>query len=440
MICLIKSLEGLKRVRGGYSMILRGDKITHKYFGYAKCLTDVDIECSKGKKITLYGVAKSGKTTLLKILAGLDKPLSGSVFIDNNNISAIKKRDRNIALTLAENALFKYRSVYYNLRYPLKIRGYDKKEIAANLNDIADKFNINGVMYHSARMLEQPILSKVILARALIRNADFYLLDNPFKLLTHSARVMCFNSYYKYIEQLEGGVIYASDSIEEIAYINSYTYILNNGVIVGKGLFSDIVNNPPSIECARVLADRFYNILKDVEFKSLIDNGFINSLDNKTQDNIIKITSNLSNNTGNHSITSSISDNNDKHSDNLTEQSDNKIDRQSDNITDKQLSNMTKAFNSSNHSITSSISDNNDKHSDNLTEQSDNSVVIPYKSISVIKSGIRVRVLRCVSISSGFLLIVQTSDNIEIKLTTYEYHNKDSEINIGLNNDNLFLL
>lgn len=224
-------------------MTLKCTDIEHTYFGCPQDLFGVSLSVEKGEFVVILGKRSAGKTPLLKALAGFEKPNKGTVTLDDNDIFKIKGKNRNIVLTLERDGFFKYRSVAKNLEYPLKLRKVKKKERIKIVDDIIEKTHLEGAYYKPAMMLEEPDYSKASVARALVRQADYYLLDNPFRYVTVSERREVFLMLKPLIESLSGGVIYATDSIDEAIYFNKRTIILDHGKIVFDGDLSQAIHD-----------------------------------------------------------------------------------------------------------------------------------------------------------------------------------------------------
>jgi len=224
-------------------MALECFDVEHAYFGCPQDLFGVSLSLEKGDFIVLYGKRNSGKTPLLKALSGFEKPNKGKVTLDGKDIFSVKGKDRNIVLTLERDGFLRLRSLYYNLNYPLKIRKVPKKEREAIVDDIIDKTFLNGALWKTGKMLQEPEYSKATVARALVREADYYLFDNPFRFLTVSQRREIFLSLIPLLLNLKGGVLYATDSIEEVVYLNKKTYILDGGKIIAGGTVSEFLKS-----------------------------------------------------------------------------------------------------------------------------------------------------------------------------------------------------
>lgn len=233
--------------------ILRIDNLTVTYRYGALAVSDLSFVAKKG--ITcIVGEEESGKTTLLKTLAGLVQPTSGRIFFDEKDGLTMPIRERNVCLLYEDGGFFENRTSEYNLRYVLKVRKIPENEWENRIVEVAEKSGFD------PKLLQTPVrkLSKedrVLLAyaRAFLRKADLYLIDDSIR--TVSDRESLFQRIAPLVEELSKNavVLYATDSIAECERFGGEAVFLRYGICPCVGTIEEISKNPPDLFIAEKL-------------------------------------------------------------------------------------------------------------------------------------------------------------------------------------------
>ncbi|MCU0460777.1 MAG: ABC transporter ATP-binding protein, partial [Bacteroidales bacterium] len=142
-------------------------------------LSGISIDIPEGEYFVLLGRSGSGKTQLLELIAGLNEPDSGSIWVDNEDVTNKKIQDRNIGLVFQDYAIFPNMTVSGNIGYSLHCRKIAKKEINERVNIIAGELNISHLLNRFTNNLSGGELQRVALARTLITYPKVLLLDEP---------------------------------------------------------------------------------------------------------------------------------------------------------------------------------------------------------------------------------------------------------------------
>ena len=159
-----------------------------KSFGDVKVLRDFDLEVEPGEFVVLLGASGSGKTTALRILSGLETPSAGQVLIDDEDVTDILPKYRNISMVFQSYALYPHKTVAENIGFPLKVRGVAKSEIDASTLDAAKQVQIEDLLDRFPRELSGGQRQRVALARAIIRRPSVFLMDEPLSNLDAKLR------------------------------------------------------------------------------------------------------------------------------------------------------------------------------------------------------------------------------------------------------------
>lgn len=171
-----------------------------KNFGHLKALHEVDLDLEKGRSIAVFGDNGAGKTTLIKIISTLMTPTSGSIFV--NDLDLRKNGDEvRSSLGLISHSLFLYSELnaIENLRYFGRLYGVN--DLDERINDLLGKFGLLPRMFDAVRTFSRGMQQRLALARAVIHNPDFLLLDEPFTGLDRSASQLLLN----YMEEHRAG-------------------------------------------------------------------------------------------------------------------------------------------------------------------------------------------------------------------------------------------
>lgn len=201
----------------------------------------------------ILGPSGCGKTTLLRLISGLESVDSGHIFINHQNVTSLKPKNRNIAMVFQNYALYPHMSAYKNIEYGLKIQGMPKEErkkVVANalqtveLEDQANKWPVQ---------LSGGQKQRVALARAIVKSPSVYLLDEPLSNLDVRLRNQMRHMISALHARLKKTFIYVTHDQAEAMSMGDYIIILNEGKIMQKGTPKDIYMNPANVFVAKFI-------------------------------------------------------------------------------------------------------------------------------------------------------------------------------------------
>ena len=159
------------------------------YPGGSVAVDDLDLEIADGEFLVLVGPSGSGKTTVLRMAAGLERPTSGGVFIGGELVNNIPPTDRNIAMVFQSYALYPHMSVYANMAFGLKLHGVAKREIQSRVNSTAKMLGLEDLLKRKPSQLSGGQRQRVAMGRAIVREPDAFLMDEPLSNLDAKLRV-----------------------------------------------------------------------------------------------------------------------------------------------------------------------------------------------------------------------------------------------------------
>ncbi len=151
----------------------------HKTFDTQEALAGIDLDVYEGEFITLLGPSGCGKTTTLRIIAGLEMPTAGSVFLDGQDITHLAPEKREVNTVFQNYALFPHMNVYKNIAYGLTLRGVDRKTIQDKVEEMLDLTQLTGYEKRMPSQLSGGQRQRVAIARSLILSPKLLLLDEP---------------------------------------------------------------------------------------------------------------------------------------------------------------------------------------------------------------------------------------------------------------------
>lgn len=217
-----------------------------KIFGRHKALDGLDLDIADGEFFVLLGETGAGKTTTLRLVAGLEKPTSGQVFIDGVDVADWGAAERDVALVLQQYSLYPRYTVRQNLEFPLKskIRRVPDNEIAERVARVAKTLRIEHLLERKTDKLSGGEMQRVSIGRAIVRKPRVFLMDEPLSALDAKLRE-ALRTELKNIQMNLGQtfLFVTHDQIEAMS-MGDKVGVLNHGRLVQTGTPNEIYNNP----------------------------------------------------------------------------------------------------------------------------------------------------------------------------------------------------
>lgn len=254
---------------------------------------DVSFTVYDGEFFVLLGPSGCGKTTTLRIIAGLEKPTKGKVFIDDKDVTELPPRERDVAMVFQTWALYPHMKVYDNIAFPLKLRKMPKNEIDKKVKGIAKILKIDHLLNRYPKQLSGGQQQRVALARALVRNPKVWLLDEPLSNLDALLRVYMRAELKKLQKELKVTTIYVTHDQVEAMTLADRIAVMNLGKVLQIGNPHEIYHKPKTKFIAGFIGSPPMNfILMEViqrNNKVMLKKGYVElTLPKKLGDLIIK--------------------------------------------------------------------------------------------------------------------------------------------------------
>ncbi len=163
-------------------------KNVSKMVGNDLHINDVSITLEKGSVNILLGSTLSGKTSLMRLMAGLDRPTSGSILMNGSNVVGLPVQKRNVAMVYQQFINYPAMSVYENIASPMRVAGVDKSTIDRRVNEAAELLKLTPYLDRTPLNLSGGQQQRTALARALVKDAELVLLDEPLANLDYKLR------------------------------------------------------------------------------------------------------------------------------------------------------------------------------------------------------------------------------------------------------------
>ena len=231
-----------------------------KSFGDAEVLRGIDLSVNKGEFITILGASGCGKTTLLRVIAGLETPDEGSVFLDGRDVSADEPEKRNVRMVFQSYALFPHMNVENNVGYSLRLAHVGKREIREAVEEVLELVRLPGFRKRMPNELSGGQKQRVAVARAIVQRPPLLLLDEPLGALDLQLRRQMQTELKLLQEKLKISFVYITHDQEEALTMSDRIAVMRNGLFEQEGSAGEIYSRPETSYVARFVGSA--NVLK----------------------------------------------------------------------------------------------------------------------------------------------------------------------------------
>ena len=243
-------------------MELRLERIAQRV-GASTHLYPLDLTLVPRAVTVLLGATQAGKTTLMRLMAGLDVPAAGRVLADGVDVTGKPVRERNVAMVYQQFINYPSMTVADNIASPLKLRkeALSRSAIAARVAELAAKLHIEAFLKRLPAELSGGQQQRVALARALAKNAPLMLLDEPLVNLDYKLREELRDELSQLFASGQSTVVYATTEPTEALLLGGYTAVVDGGELLQYGPTAEVFHRPLSVRVARAFSDPPMNLI-----------------------------------------------------------------------------------------------------------------------------------------------------------------------------------
>jgi multiple sugar transport system ATP-binding protein len=215
-----------------------------KSFGATQVLREVTLDVPAGGFCVLVGPSGCGKSTLLRCIAGLELPDGGSVHIGERDVTRLEPRERDVAMVFQSYALYPHLTVEQNLAFGLKLRKASPADIAARVREASSLLGLDGLLERHPRQLSGGQRQRVAMGRAIVRQPQLFLFDEPLSNLDAALRTQVRVDVRRLHDRLKATSVYVTHDQVEAMTLADVMVVLNKGLIEQAGAPLDVYNRP----------------------------------------------------------------------------------------------------------------------------------------------------------------------------------------------------
>lgn len=248
-----------------------------KRFGEVIAVNDLNLEIEDSKFTCLLGPSGCGKTTTLRMIAGLETPTEGEIYIGDELVNDLTPSERDVAMVFQFYALYPSLTVYENLAFPLRARKAPKKEIDARVKDVAELLHVTKILNVKADQLTTGEAQRVAIGRAIIRRPKVYLLDEPLTNLDAKLRAYMRTELKKLQKELGQTAIYVTHDQLEAMTMADKIAVMDRGILQQYDTPENVYNHPENLFVAGFIGSPPMNFIEctclEKNGKTILDSG-----------------------------------------------------------------------------------------------------------------------------------------------------------------------
>ena len=232
-----------------------------KRWGEAVGVQNLDLDVADQEFLVLLGPSGCGKTTTMRMVAGLEEPTNGEIWIGDDLVNDMEPRERDVAMVFQNYGLYPHMTVRENIGYPLKVRGMSKPEIARMVDAAAAKVELGPYLDRKPGQMSGGQRQRVALARSLVRTPRVFLMDEPLSNLDAKLRVVMRAELKHLHHELKITTIYVTHDQMEAMTLATRIAVMNKGIIQQLDIPEVIYNDPANLFVAGFIGSPSMNLI-----------------------------------------------------------------------------------------------------------------------------------------------------------------------------------
>ncbi len=224
-------------------------------------LSDINLEFEAGSRNVILGRTLAGKTSLLRLMAGLDRPTSGSILVDKEDVTGVSVRKRSVAMVYQQFINYPSFTVFDNIASPLKVGGVPRAEIKDRVMEVVKVLHLESMLDRLPAELSGGQQQRCAIARALVKDAHLLLLDEPLVNLDYKLREELQEELQELFRAREAIVVYTTTEPAEALKLGGNIIVMDEGRVLQTGLTPHVYRNPGNLKVAEVFSDPPINYL-----------------------------------------------------------------------------------------------------------------------------------------------------------------------------------
>lgn len=242
------------------------DKETH--------LAHINLDLEPGRLYVLLGPTLAGKTSLMRVMAGLDRPTSGRLLVDDTDVTGKSVRQREVAMVYQQFVNYPSMTVFENIAAPLKLKKMSAAEITQKVRETARIMHLGAFLDRRPDELSGGQQQRTAIARALVKNSGLLLLDEPLANLDYKLREEMRGELRDIFRERGAIVVYATTEPHEALLMGGTTIVMDEGLILQAGKAIDVYHVPQTLRVAEIFSDPPMNLVAGA-----VDNGMVTLAD-----------------------------------------------------------------------------------------------------------------------------------------------------------------